>query len=70
MSVSSVSDPPQSGTRPAEAVAPWQAAPDRVVEAYESATEGLGADEAQRRLDEVGPNRLREIEHRSVLEIL
>ena len=62
------STPPS--TRAGTQDAPWQAPPNRVLDALESAPEGLDNDEAQRRLDEYGPNRLREIEHRSVLEIL
>jgi len=62
------STPPS--TRAGTQDAPWQAPPNRVLDALESAPEGLDNDEAQRRLDEYGPNRLQEIEHRSVLEIL
>ena len=62
------STPPS--TRAGTPDAPWQAPPNRVLDALESAPEGLDNDEAQRRLDEYGPNRLQEIEHRSVLEIL
>ena len=48
----------------------WQVTTDRALDALESAPTGLGANDAQRRLEEAGPNRLREIEHRSLLEIL
>ncbi|MFB6098323.1 MAG: HAD-IC family P-type ATPase, partial [Salinibacter sp.] len=66
MSHSSVSSDARSVARDQ----PWQEQPETVMEAFGSAPDGLGTEEAQRRLDETGPNRLREIEHRSVLEIL
>lgn len=48
----------------------WRAGPADVVEALDATAEGLSRDEAERRLDEVGPNQLQEIEHRSVPAIL
>lgn len=69
MSDTSVSSPPPSESPSARRV-PWQASPDEAMTDFDSAADGLGTDEAQRRLDEVGPNQLREIDRRSVLEIL
>ncbi|MFP4228721.1 MAG: cation-translocating P-type ATPase [Salinivenus sp.] len=50
--------------------APWQAPPDQALEAFETGEEGLDAADAQQRLDEGGPNQLREIDRRSLPEIL
>jgi Ca2+-transporting ATPase len=59
--------------REASAAAPethWSAPASQVLDALDSAPAGLAPDEAERRLGEVGPNRLRQIEHRSVAAIL
>ncbi len=59
--------------REASAAAPethWSTRGHRVLDRLDSAREGLSTNEAEQRLDEVGPNRLREIEHRSVAAIL
>ncbi|MFO8098563.1 MAG: cation-transporting P-type ATPase [Salinibacter sp.] len=63
------SAPPQSDPSPAHR-APWQAPPEQALDAFESEVKGLGTEDAHRRLDEEGPNQLREIDHRSGLEIL
>ncbi len=49
---------------------PWRAEPAQALDALESRRRGLDPEEAQRRLDEVGPNQLREMEQRSVWAIL
>jgi Ca2+-transporting ATPase len=64
----SVSARPTADTPPADA--PWQSPPERVLDALESTRRGLPPTDAEQRLAEAGPNRLREIEHRSLLEIL
>jgi Ca2+-transporting ATPase len=65
-----VSEPAAPDEASASDTVPWSAAPEAVLSAMESAADGLSSEEAERRLDEVGPNRLREIEHRSVAAIL
>lgn len=64
------SEPPTTDAASASKTAPWSAAPEAVLSAMESTADGLTSEEAERRLDEGGPNRLREIEHRSVAAIL
>ena len=49
---------------------PWTAAPAEVLSSLDSTDDGLDAEEARRRLDDVGPNRLRTIDRRGVWEIL
>jgi len=66
MSASSAAAPLESDP----ARAPWHASPEQVLDAVESSPDGLGPEEAQRRLDEFGPNQLREIERRSTAAIL
>ena len=54
----------------ADRVDPWSASPEEVLSALDSSADGLPGDEARRRLDEVGPNQLRDIDRRGVGEIL
>ena len=49
---------------------PWTAAPAEVLSSLDSTDDGLDAEEARRRLDDVGPNRLRTVDRRGVWEIL
>lgn len=49
---------------------PWAASAEDVLGALDTAREGLPPDEAKRRLDRYGPNRLHEIERRSIWAIL
>ena len=49
---------------------PWACPPDTVREALGTPDGGLPTDEAERRRERVGPNQLRDIEHRSVWAIL
>ena len=49
---------------------PWQVSPDQVLSALNSGRDGLHPDEAEQRLEAKGPNRLREIEHRGIVELL
>ncbi len=49
---------------------PWATDPTEVLSELESAAEGLSSDDAERRLEEVGPNRLREVDRRGIGEIL
>lgn len=49
---------------------PWAMSPQEVLNALDSSEDGLSRDEAERRLDKYGPNRLRAIEHRSLWAIL
>lgn len=70
-----MSDPIVSAPRTADEASasdavPWSAAPEVILQTMESTAEGLRAEEAERRLAAAGPNRLREIEHRSVAAIL
>ena len=64
------SEPPTTDAASASKTAPWSAAPEAVLSAMESTADGLTSEEAERRLDAEGTNRLREIEHRSVAAIL
>jgi len=65
-----VSEPPTTDEASASKTAPWSAASEAVLSAMESTPEGLTSEEAERRRADVGPNRLREIKHRSVAAIL
>ena len=65
-----VSDPPSPEAGAQSMEAPWSALGPQVCEATSSTTSGLDSEEAERRLEEGGPNRLRQIEHRSVAAIL
>ena len=49
---------------------PWQTGSGEVVDAFQTTPDGLDAADAQQRLDDVGPNRLRAIEHRGLGAIL
>ena len=49
---------------------PWAQPPEDVVGALDTSKEGLGEEEADRRRDRYGPNRLRRIERRSLWSIL
>ena len=65
MSDAATANPPTASRE-----SPWHTEATQVIGDFGSSVDGLDADEAQRRLGEVGPNRLREIEHRSVAAIL
>ena len=54
----------------ADRPAPWTTAPEDVLSALDTTDDGLDAEEARRRIEEEGPNRLRDIDRRSAWEIL
>jgi Ca2+-transporting ATPase len=62
-----VAAPPETT---ADRPAPWTAAPEAVLSALDTTDDGLDAEEARRRIEEEGPNRLRDIDRRSAREIL
>ncbi len=70
-----MSDPAPSTPAPPKNVStseelPWSSESEQVLDSVGASAAGLNADEAARRLEEIGPNRLRDIEHRSVAIIL
>jgi Ca2+-transporting ATPase len=48
---------------------PWSAEPQTVLDALDTSAEGLTTEEAKERLQRVGPNRLREMERRSLWDL-
>ena len=70
MSEPVVSDSPSTEQRADPREAPWSAESSSVLEAVGGGSAGLDSETAERRLNTMGPNRLREIEHRSVAAIL
>jgi len=71
MSDPTVSSPPRSGEAVEDRqIVPWQTESEKVLDALESPRDGLDPEEAERRLNEEGPNQLREVDRRSVWAIL
>ena len=70
MRTSSASPTASADASDAAADTPWSLSPKQALETFQSTPDGLAPADAKQRLDEVGPNRLREIEHRGLWAIL